>query len=115
MARGLALDDSYFTGFAAQLQAKRDLLLAGLESAGFRVFTPKGTYFVTTDISPLGDHDALTFCRSLPERCGVVAIPNSVFYLNPERGRSFVRFVFCKKEAIITEAAARLRSIPARR
>ena len=115
VASGLALDDSYFTGFAAQLQAKRNLLLAGLESAGFRVFSPRGTYFVTTDISPLGDDDALTFCRSLPERCGVVAVPNSVFYLNPERGRSFVRFAFCKKEAIITEAAARLRSIPGRR
>ena len=114
IASGLALDNSYFTGFAAQLQAKRDLLLAGLERAGFRVFTPKGPYFVTTDISPFGDDDALAFCRSLPERCGVVAIPNSVFYLNPERGRSFVRFVFCKKEAIITEAAARLRSIPGR-
>lgn len=111
IAAGLALDPSYFTGFAAELQAKRDLLMAGLESAGFRVFKPRGTYFITTDISPFGDEDALSFCRSLPERCGVVAIPNSVFYLNPEEGRSYVRFVFCKKEAIITEAAKRLRSM----
>ena len=44
------------------------------------VFPPHGTYFVTTDAAPLGAADGLTFCRELPARCGVVAVPNSVFY-----------------------------------
>ena len=110
IATGLALGPEYFTAFAAELQTKRDLLMAGLESAGFHVFKPSGTFFITTDISSFAD-DAVTFCRSLPERCGVVAIPNSVFYLNPGEGRTHVRFAFCKKETVIVEAAQRLRTL----
>jgi N-succinyldiaminopimelate aminotransferase len=111
IARGLALDDAYFTGFASELQAKRDLLMAGLKSAGFRAFKPRGTYFITTDISGLTDDDALSFCRSLPERCGVVAVPNSVFYVRRNEGHSFVRFAFCKRDEIIHDAAERLRGM----
>ena len=111
VCEGLKLGDDYFRGFAAELQSKRDLLAGGLEAAGFTVYRPRGTYFITTDIAAFGDEDALTFCRSLPERCGVVAIPNSVFYMTPGEGRSHVRFVFCKQEALINEAAERLRSI----
>jgi N-succinyldiaminopimelate aminotransferase len=110
-AIGLAMDPSYFTGFAAELQGKRDRLMAGLVGAGFRVFCPSGTYFVTTDVSELTDEPALEFCRALPHRCGVVAIPNSVFYANPEHGRNYVRFAFCKKTEIIDEAVSRLRSL----
>ena len=61
---------------------------AGLADAGFDVFRPQGTYFVTADIRPLGEHDGLAFCRSLPERCGVVAVPNVVFYDDMDGGRA---------------------------
>jgi N-succinyldiaminopimelate aminotransferase len=44
----------------------------------------------------------------LPERCGVVAIPNSLFHDDPDVGRSQVRFAFCKREDVLTEAAYRL-------
>jgi N-succinyldiaminopimelate aminotransferase len=110
-AIGLALGSEYFTGFAAGLQEKRDLLMAGLQSAGFTTFKPRGTYFVTTDIRGLTDLSAAEFCRSLPHQCGVVAIPNSVFYANPEQGESFVRFAFCKKVEILEEAAERLQRL----
>jgi N-succinyldiaminopimelate aminotransferase len=108
---GLQLSDSYFTSFAGDLQAKRDLLATGLESAGFTVFQPKGTYFISTDISPITNEDSITFCRNLPHRCGVVAIPNSVFYTEAQEGRSLVRFAFCKRTEVITEAANRLASL----
>ncbi len=85
VAVGLRLPPSYFSGFAADLQAKRDRLAEGLRSAGFEVFRPSGTYFITTDISGLSADDGQTFCRALPERAGVVAIPNSVFYARPRR------------------------------
>ena len=55
--------------------------------------------------------DALTFCRSLPERCGVVAVPNSVFYDHPTAGRTQVRFAFCKKQDVLTQAAGQLRQV----
>jgi N-succinyldiaminopimelate aminotransferase len=111
VAVGLALDPSYFAGFAAELQAKRDRLLEGLVDAGFHVFRPRGTYFVTTDVSGLTGESAMEFCRALPHRCGVVAIPNSVFYANPDQGRNYVRFAFCKKPEVIDEAVTRLRSL----
>ncbi|MCX5123631.1 pyridoxal phosphate-dependent aminotransferase [Streptomyces sp. NBC_00347] len=108
IAEALRLPDDYFTGFRADLGAKRGILADGLTAAGFEVFQPQGTYFITTDIAALGEKDGLAFCRSLPERCGVVAVPNAVFYDDPEAGRSQVRFAFCKREDVLREAASRL-------
>jgi len=109
IAVGLGLSDDYFSGLAADLQAKRDRLLPGLHAAGFDVFPTKGTYFVTVDIRPLRkDGDGMAFCRDLPHRCGVVAIPNEVFYANRHEGRHLVRFAFCKRFDVIDEAVRRL-------
>lgn len=108
IAEALALPDAYYDSFRADLAAKRDLLSDGLAAAGFEVFRPQGTYFVTTDITPLGEHDGLAFCRSLPERCGVVAIPNQVFYDDKAAGASHVRWAFCKRTAVLEEAVDRL-------
>ncbi|MFR9790047.1 pyridoxal phosphate-dependent aminotransferase [Streptomyces sp. MB22_4] len=113
VAEALRLPDSYFADFRADMLAKRDLLTGGLERAGFKVFRPAGTYFITTDIRPLGESDGFTFCRALPERCGVVAIPNAVFYDHREQGAPFVRFAFCKRTGVLEEAASRLRTLAA--
>lgn len=109
VAEALALPDSYFDGFRRDMLARRDILAEGLTAAGFEVFKPAGTYFITTDIRPLGEKDGFAFCRALPERAGVVAIPNAVFYDDREAGAPFVRFAFCKREEVLREAAERLR------
>ncbi|WP_142194109.1 pyridoxal phosphate-dependent aminotransferase [Streptomyces calvus] len=114
VAEALALPDSYFEAFRADLLAKRDVLAAGLEEAGFSVYRPSGTYFVTADIRPLGESDGIAFCRALPERAGVVAIPTAVFYDHREMGAPFVRFAFCKQKAVLEEAARRLKAAGAR-
>ena len=111
IAAGLALPDSFYSELAVSLRHKRDLLAAGLRTAGFEVFVPQGTYFITTDIAGLGESDGLQFCRSLPHRCGVVAVPNVVFYDDHRAGRSQVRFAFCKRDAVLADAAARLRGL----
>ncbi|MET7289859.1 pyridoxal phosphate-dependent aminotransferase [Streptomyces sp. NPDC005573] len=111
VAEALALPDSYFDGFRAGMRARRDILTEGLAEAGFGVFEPAGTYFVTTDIRPLGEKDGFAFCRALPERAGVVAIPNAVFYDDREAGAPFVRFAFCKREEVLREAVGRLRQL----
>ena len=91
------------------LAAQRDELCAWLVEAGFGVFRPQGTYFVTVDIRPLRpDGDGMAFCRALPDRVGVVAVPNQVFYADPEAGRHLVRFSFAKRPEVLREAAARL-------
>ncbi|MFJ6408185.1 pyridoxal phosphate-dependent aminotransferase [Streptomyces hydrogenans] len=111
VAEALRLPDAYYDGLRADLQAKRDLLSDGLAQAGFTVYRPQGTYFVTTDIRPLGADDGFAFCRSLPERAGVVAIPNAVFYDHREAGAPFVRFAFCKRADVLQEAVDRLKRL----
>ncbi|WP_042371624.1 pyridoxal phosphate-dependent aminotransferase [Streptacidiphilus neutrinimicus] len=111
VADALRLPDSYFADFRADLQRKRDLLASGLRAAGFEVYEPQGTYFITTDIAPFGETDAYAFCRELPARCGVVAIPNSVFYDDKEAGATQVRFTFCKRDSVLQEAVSRLQSL----
>lgn len=90
------------------LQGKRDRLCAGLAAAGFGVCRPQGTYFVMTDIRPLGATDGMQFCLDLPARAGVVAIPDEVFHDDPADGKPFVRFAFCKRDEVIDEAVQRL-------
>ncbi|MFF9771264.1 pyridoxal phosphate-dependent aminotransferase [Streptomyces sp. NPDC014636] len=111
VAEALALPDSYFEEFRRSMQDRRDILAEGLTAAGFEVFRPAGTYFITTDIRPLGEKDGFAFCRALPERAGVVAIPNAVFYDDREAGAPFVRFAFCKREEVLRQAAERLRGM----
>ncbi|MFW6691820.1 pyridoxal phosphate-dependent aminotransferase [Streptomyces sp. MAR4 CNX-425] len=113
VAEALALPDSYYAALRDDLKAKRDLLSDGLAEAGFQVFRPSGTYFITTDITPLGEKDGVAFCLSLPERIGVVAVPTSVFYDDPGPARSHVRFAFCKREDVLREATGRLRRLRA--
>jgi N-succinyldiaminopimelate aminotransferase len=108
VATALALDDSYYTELRESLQAKRNLLCAGLAEVGFEVFVPQGTYFVTTDVRSLGYDDGVEFCRMLPERCGVVAIPHEVFYDDKSAGRPLVRWAFCKRDEVLVEAVDRL-------
>ncbi len=108
-AVGLGLPDSYFDDLAGTLQTARDHLVSGLRSVGFTTHEPEATYFTTVDIRPLvADGDGMAFCRSLPERCGVVAVPNEVFYARPEHGRHLVRFACCKRIEVIDEAVERL-------
>ncbi|WP_332667380.1 pyridoxal phosphate-dependent aminotransferase [Aeromicrobium sp.] len=108
IAHALGADDAYFDEFRAQLQSQRDLLCDGLAAIGFEVYVPEGTYFATTDITPLGFDDGVEFCRSLPERAGVVAIPHQVFYDHVDVGRPLVRWAFCKQPKVIEEALERL-------
>jgi N-succinyldiaminopimelate aminotransferase len=111
VAVALGLPDGYFEVFRNGMQGRRDQLVAGLTDAGFGVLRSEGTYFVTADIRPLGGTDGITFCRELPGRCGVVAVPTQVFYDDPEAGRHLVRFAFCKRPEVIAEAVDRLRTV----
>ncbi|NJP66494.1 pyridoxal phosphate-dependent aminotransferase [Streptomyces spiramenti] len=111
VAEALRLPDAYFSGLREELRARRDQLSAGLREAGFTVHPSAGTYFVTTDIAPLGEKDGVEFCLALPERCGVVAVPNAVFHDDAEAGRTQVRFAFCKRPEVLSEAVERLRRL----
>jgi aspartate/methionine/tyrosine aminotransferase len=108
VAVGLAKPDAYFASLAADMAGKRDLLGAGLAKLGFGVLPADGSYFVTTDISPLGfSGDDAAFCRAITEQAGVAAIPVSAFYVSAPP-INFVRFAFCKQDSVLREALARL-------
>jgi N-succinyldiaminopimelate aminotransferase len=111
IAEALALGDEYYDDLRSTLQGKRDRLSDGLSSLGFDVYVPAGTYFVTTDIRPLGFDDGLDFCLRLPERCGVVAIPHEVFYDDKHAGKPLVRWAFCKRDSVLDAALDRLQSL----
>lgn len=111
VAGALALDDTFFGDLRDTLRARRDRLCTGLRAAGLRTFVPQGGYFATVDVASVGATDGAAFCRELPERCGVVGVPVSVFCDDPELGRTLVRFAYCKREDVIDEAADRLASL----
>ncbi len=113
-AVGLRLADDYYSGLIASLQVARDRLVDGLERAGFTTYRPEASYFVTVDIgsndtnSPGSEPDAMAFCRSLPATAGVVAVPESVFYMRPDHGSHLVRFACCKQLDVIDAAVDQL-------
>ncbi|MBM9458516.1 pyridoxal phosphate-dependent aminotransferase [Nocardioides sp. zg-536] len=103
--------DDFPVRLRAELQQRRDELVAGLRAAGLTTYCPQGTYFATTDVADLGWASGLDFCRALPERAGVVAIPTEVFYDAPDApgaGRHLVRWAFCKRPEVVAEAVRRL-------
>lgn len=111
VAAGLRLPDAYFAALASDLEYRRDVLVDGLRAAGLHPIVPEATYFVTVDVRDVQpDGDGLAFCRALPERAGVVAVPTVVFYdpAHADLGRSLVRFAFCKSDAVLGEAVRRL-------
>ena len=111
VATGLGLGDAVYAEVAASLQTRRDLLARGLETAGFEVSRPAGTYFVVADARPLGYDDGMALCRALPELAGVVAVPVSVFCDDKDAARSLVRFAFCKQEHVLQDAVRRLSAL----
>lgn len=113
VAEGLGAGDRYFSGIARSLREARDLFCAGLEDLGFAVYRPAATYFVTTDIAPIDEGDAMAFCLGLPARCGVVAVPVSVFFADPASAsaRSLVRWAYSKRPEVLTEALSRLKGV----
>jgi N-succinyldiaminopimelate aminotransferase len=112
VAAALDLEDGYYTTFRQRMRQGRDRLCDGLEKAGFEVYRPAGGYFANVDVRSLGYTDGIEFCRDLPKRVGVVAIPVSVF-CDTDLGNTLVRFAFCKRAEVLDEAITRLQGLSA--
>ena len=108
VARALDDGDEWVEKARLDLQDRRDQFAGGLRSVGLKPLVPRGTYFMSTDVQALGYSDGVEFCRELPGRCGVVAIPHQVFYDRAEAGKPYVRWAFCKQEQVLDEAIRRL-------
>lgn len=108
VAHALDHEAEWVSGLRSSLQVKRDFLSTALTEAGLDVKSSAGTYFVCADVAKLGESDALKFCRSLPDRIGVAAVPVTAFVDDPDPWKTLVRFAFCKKDEVLHEAAERL-------
>src|SRR5262245_29229338 len=108
VAYGLAKDDAYFAGLAAEMERRRDRLARGLSALGVTALPAAGAYFLNIDIRSLGwDGDNLSFCRFLVEKVGVAAIPLSAFYA--ERPvMHLARLCFAKQDHVLDGALDRL-------
>jgi aminotransferase len=104
------LPPTFYDGLAATYRAKRDVLHAALDGAGFRCVRPEGAYYILADFTGLSDTDDTAFAIWLSREIGVTPVPGSSFY-REGGGRSSVRFVFCKTEDILTEATRRLAAL----
>ncbi|HEV2615607.1 MAG TPA: aminotransferase class I/II-fold pyridoxal phosphate-dependent enzyme [Candidatus Acidoferrales bacterium] len=107
-ALALRSPGAYYAQLASDYLQRRDRLLGILTGAGFKCFTPRGAYYIMTDISAFGFANDVEFARYLVKEIGVAAVPGSSFYHNPADGAQQLRFTFCKKESTLAEAARRL-------
>ncbi|MEZ2122071.1 MULTISPECIES: aminotransferase class I/II-fold pyridoxal phosphate-dependent enzyme [unclassified Corynebacterium] len=110
VAHALDNEQAWIAGLRDDMQRRRDLLIDGLDRAGFRVKPCAGGYFVIADATPLGVTDAAEFCTGALIERGVVGIPVSAFATSGNTGHldPLVRFAFCKREHLIRDAVARL-------
>ncbi|QKT06347.1 pyridoxal phosphate-dependent aminotransferase [Gordonia sp. X0973] len=111
VAQALDTEMAWVARSAEALADKRDILSSALHDAGFVVHRSEATYFVCADPRPLGFDDGARFCRELPERIGVAAVPVSAFVDDEQPWRHLVRFAFAKHDEVLREAAGRLRGL----
>ncbi|MGW2562025.1 aminotransferase class I/II-fold pyridoxal phosphate-dependent enzyme [Streptomyces sp. NPDC001514] len=104
LARTLGSVEEWAGELRDTLRRNRDLLSDGLARAGLRPYRADAGYFVQADVRPWGYADGVRFCRDLPQRAGVVAIPTSAFYVGTDAPAWLVRFSFCKREDSIRAA-----------
>jgi aspartate/methionine/tyrosine aminotransferase len=107
-AEALGLPDQYYLDLAAQYQRRRDVLLDILGRHHFTCYAPSGAYYIMTDIAAFGFPDDVAFARYLVKDVGVAAVPGSSFYQESVKGRTKLRFCFCKRDETLTEADRRL-------
>ena len=97
----LAFPDNYYINLQKKYAKSREILFDVLKETGFKPYKPKGAYYIMTEIDELMNKlDAkndFDFSRKLLYRTKVATVPGFSFYSNPHRGKTQVRFTFCKK------------------
>jgi len=105
------LGRDYYTGLARDYRARRDLLCGALTAAGFRLKLPQGAYYVMADFTALSSLPDDQFSYWLTKEIGVAPVPGSSFFSKPELGHRWIRFAFCKTEAMLREAVQKLQAV----
>ena len=110
VAYGLGKGDEYFARLASDLEGKRDRFATGLAELGFDLLPCHGTYFLSGNARTAGlDGTDAEICQRLVAEARVAAVPLSAFY-GADGPDEFIRFSFCKPDAMLDEALNRLRA-----
>jgi methionine transaminase len=107
-------DSTTYLNLPAFYQEKRNKLIAGLQETKLKPLSSPGTYFLLADYSQISDKTESDFSIWLAQNHGVVVIPVSAFYAEPENisaNHQLVRFCFAKKDTTLDEAINRLKKI----
>jgi len=105
------LGRDYYEGLENAYRERRDMLMGGLNAAGFKAIAPQGAYYILADFSTLSDKNDVAFSEWLTKEVGVAPVPGSSFFSKPEMGAKLIRFAFCKTLPLLTKAAERLRTL----
>ena len=104
-------DDRIYGELRDRYAQKRELLMAGLRQAGFRLTPPEGSYYLFAEyrqVPPLENLDPMAAAMFLIERLGVAAVPGDNFYHVGDEGDRYLRFAFCRSIPTLQEACQRL-------
>jgi L-glutamine---4-(methylsulfanyl)-2-oxobutanoate aminotransferase len=107
----LAAPQTFYEDLRAEYRELRDLLADGLHEIGFDVHVPQGTYFLLAGYGRFSSENDRAFARRLVAEQRVAVVPPSVFYSDSADGNGLVRFAFCKRRDVLTEALERLSSL----
>ncbi|MFC1754875.1 LL-diaminopimelate aminotransferase [Thermoproteota archaeon] len=103
----LGLDDSHVASMCGMYQERRDALVKGLKSAGFKIDLPKATFYIWTKV-PRRFGTSISFAKNLLDKADIVATPGVGF---GEHGEGYIRFALTVPTERINQAIERLKRI----
>lgn len=107
----LAMKPSYYSNMAESYLAKRDYVVSELQSMGFKIAPPQGAYYLMTDFSELNLGDDEQAAQFLLAEAKVAAVPGRYFYIDPERGKTILRFCYALDKAKLKQAMEQIRRV----
>ena len=87
-------------------EGRRDVLIDGLQSLGWKVPKPKATFYVWIPVQ--GGHTSAELTSLLLEKAGIVTTPGNGF---GENGEGFIRMALTVGEERLAEAVERIRDL----
>ena len=107
-AAAVSHDAGYFGAIREEYRRRRDLLVRGLNDAGFRCLTPAGAFYLFPDVRERLGNDSWKAMETLLAKTSVASVPGSVF--GPE-GEGHLRMSFSTSMEVLEEAVEALRKL----
>jgi aminotransferase len=114
-AYALTLDDQFYIHLQDFYRLARDRLFNVLSLTPLHPIKPNGAYYMMTEcrdfMKEKNLNSAYELAMWLVKNIGIATVPGSSFYANPDDGKYYTRFCFCKKDATLSEAELKLKKL----